>query len=58
MEKVANDRWTYAMIMPEGWVFGATDGPGSENVAFCADCHDAVAGTGDPLYYLPAQYRR
>jgi hypothetical protein len=58
MEKVAAERWTYTMVMPEGWVFGSSDGPGAENVAFCNACHDAVAGSGDPLYYLPAQYRR
>ncbi len=58
MEKVAAARWTYTMVMPEGWVLGSTDGPGAENVAFCNACHDAVAGSGDPLYYLPAQYRR
>ena len=65
MEKVAHvegtrfpSPWRFTMVMPEGWVFGTTGGPGDANVAFCADCHGAVADTNDSLYFLPPQYRR
>ena len=65
MEKVAHvagtgypSPWRFTMIMPDGWVFGTTGGPGDANVAFCADCHGAVADTHDSLYFLPPQYRR
>jgi len=65
MEKVAHvagathpSPWRFTMIMPDGWVFGTTGGPGDANVAFCADCHGTVADIHDSLYFLPPQYRR
>ena len=65
MEKVAHvageshpSPWRFTMIMPDGWVFGTTGGPGDANVAFCADCHGAVADVHDSLFFLPPQYRR
>jgi hypothetical protein len=57
MEKVAAAEWRYTMVMPDGWVFGTTGGVGDANVAFCADCHRAVADP-DPLYFVPPRYRR
>ena len=36
---------------------GTTGGPGGANVAFCADCHGAVADLHDSLYFLPPQFR-
>jgi hypothetical protein len=57
MEKVAAEEWRYTMVMPDGWVFGTTGGIGDANVAFCADCHRAVADP-DPLYFVPPRYRR
>jgi hypothetical protein len=49
--------WRYAMIMPEGSLFGVTNGPGSQNVQFCAECHAIVADDQDSLYFLPEEYR-
>jgi hypothetical protein len=49
--------WQYQMVMPNGSVFGTTNGPGSAKVQFCADCHNAVAEQ-DALWFLPEEYRR
>ncbi|MEX1205745.1 MAG: hypothetical protein WEB85_10895, partial [Dongiaceae bacterium] len=31
--------WRYTMIMPDGSLFGTTNGDGSARVEFCATCH-------------------
>ena len=49
--------WQYQMVMPNGTVFGTTNGAGSAKVQFCADCHNAV-GEQDALWFLPEEYRR
>ena len=49
--------WRYTMIMPSGQVVGTTNGPGSSNMVFCADCHKVVAEDQDNLYFLPDEYR-
>ncbi len=49
--------WRYTMIMPDGTVFGETLGEGSTNVAFCINCHGAVANAQDSLFFLPVEYR-
>jgi hypothetical protein len=49
--------WQYQMVMPNGTVFGTTNGTGSAKVQFCADCHNAV-GEQDALWFLPEEYRR
>ena len=49
--------WQYQMIMPDGSVFGTTNGPGSAKVQFCADCHNAMEDQ-DALWLLPEEYRR
>lgn len=63
MEKVApgfsakTGDWRYTMIMPDGSLFGTTNGEGSDKVEFCASCH-ALAGHGrDHLFFVPDQYR-
>jgi len=53
----ASDDWRYAMIMPDGSLFGVTNGPGSQNVQFCAECHALVADDQDSLYFLPEEFR-
>jgi hypothetical protein len=53
----ATHDWRYAMIMPDGSLFGVTNGQGSQNVQFCADCHAIVAGDQDSLYFIPEEYR-
>jgi len=50
--------WKYTMVMPTGQVLGVTNGEGSANVQFCADCHMAVAGMQDSLYFVPQDMRK
>jgi hypothetical protein len=49
--------WQYQMVMPNGTVFGTTNGAGSAKVQFCADCHNAMAEQ-DALWLVPEEYRR
>jgi len=48
--------WRYRMIMPDGSLFGETNGVNSDNVAFCIGCHATRADT-DHLFFLPEPYR-
>jgi hypothetical protein len=48
--------WRYTMIMPDGSLFGETNGVNSQSVAFCIGCHAARAAT-DHLFFLPQEYR-
>ena len=52
----ASGDWKYAMIMPDGTVFGTTKGKGADKVKFCYQCHMAAADK-DSLYFLPEKYR-
>ncbi|MDH3241466.1 MAG: cytochrome P460 family protein [Alphaproteobacteria bacterium] len=53
----ASGDWRYTMIMPDGSVFGTTNGKGSAKMKFCAECHAAVGETQDHMFFLPAEYR-
>jgi LysM repeat protein len=53
----ASDDWRYTMIMPDGSLFGVTNGQGSQNVQFCAECHAIVAEDQDSLYFMPEEFR-
>ncbi|MDX1486041.1 MAG: cytochrome P460 family protein [Alphaproteobacteria bacterium] len=53
----ASGDWRYTMIMPDGSVFGVTNGKGSARMKFCAECHAAVGETQDHMFFLPAEYR-
>ena len=48
--------WRYAMIMPDGSVFGDSTGANLGQVKFCHSCHKAKADD-DYLYFLPEAYR-
>ncbi len=48
--------WRYTLIMPDGNIFGTTNGKSSGNVAFCIECH-AVNAEQDWLFFLPDEYR-
>lgn len=49
--------WRYTLINPDGAVVGVTNGPGSENVEFCAGCHMPAAADHDSLLFLPEELR-
>lgn len=63
MEKVpagfnaASGNWKYTMIMPNGAVFGETNGKNSAGMQFCIECHAAVAEDQDHMMFLPEEYR-
>jgi hypothetical protein len=63
MEKMApgfsakTREWRYTMIMPDGSLFGATNGAGSERVEFCAICHATAGESMDHLFFVPEKYR-
>ena len=48
--------WKYTMIMPDGSIFGITNGAGSKQVEFCVPCHLA-AEKNDHLHFLPERLR-
>ncbi len=48
--------WRYTMVMPDGSIFGITNGVGSERVKFCISCHLAVEKQ-DHLFFIPDEYR-
>ncbi len=48
--------WRYTQIMPDGELFGETNGEGDERVAFCIGCHLAVEQQ-DHLFFIPGPYR-
>ena len=49
--------WRYAMIMPNGKLFGITGGVGNRAVEFCGECRLQVAER-DHLFELPEEYLR
>jgi hypothetical protein len=53
----ASDDWRYTMIMPDGSLFGMTNGQSSQKVQFCAECHAIVAEDQDSLYFMPEEFR-
>ncbi len=63
MEKMAggfnrdSHDWRYTMVMPDGKVFGTTNGTGSAAVTFCYECHNSVAAEQDALLFLPEDVR-
>ena len=50
--------WRFTLVMPDGKIFGTTNGVGSRRMAFCDDCHRAVADSQDHLFFLPEKYRK
>ena len=49
--------WRYTMVMPDGAIFGVTNGENSAKMQFCIDCHAAVAEDQDSMMLLPDEYR-
>jgi hypothetical protein len=52
---VTND-WRYTMIMPDGVVFGVTEGENEARVEYCIGCHLAREAF-DHLYFVPKNLR-
>ena len=50
--------WRYTMVLPDGKVYGQTNGKNSEGMAFCSECHEAGAEDQDYLLLLPDEYRK
>ncbi|MBE7637868.1 hypothetical protein GUA87_13510 [Sneathiella sp. P13V-1] len=50
--------WKYTMVMPNGSVFGQTNGKNSEGMVFCKECHASVGEDQDFLLLLPEEVRR
>jgi len=55
--KEASGNWRYTMVMPNGQIFGTTNGKNSGHVTFCYECHMVVAEEQDSLMFLPDEYR-
>ena len=53
----ASRDWRYSMIMPDGSLFGMTEGEGSERVTFCVTCHQTAGDENDHLFFIPDDYR-
>ncbi len=53
----ASGNWRYTMVMPDGAIFGVTNGQNSAKMQFCIDCHAAVADDQDSVMLLPDEYR-
>lgn len=51
-----NGDWKYTMIMPNGTIWGVTNGKNSNGMRFCSNCHIA-AEDYDYLFFLPEEYR-
>ncbi|MDA7964537.1 cytochrome P460 family protein [Ruegeria sp.] len=48
--------WRYIMVLPDGSLFGDTMGNRAGAVAYCHDCHEAVADR-DYTFYVPEEFR-
>jgi hypothetical protein len=63
MEKLAEGTsantadWRYAMILPDGSIFGDSAAGGAAKMEFCHVCHSQRAAF-DSLYFIPEEYRR
>lgn len=47
--------WRYIMVMPDGSLFGDTMGARAGAVAYCHECHEAVADR-DYTFFVPEEY--
>ncbi len=54
--KYVTGDWRYTMIMPDGSIYGQTNGASAERVEFCIPCHLARERY-DHLFFVPKAYR-
>jgi class 3 adenylate cyclase len=52
-----NRDWRYTMIMPDGSLFGTTNGENSVRVEYCAECHRGAGDEQDHLFFVPEEHR-
>ncbi len=52
-----NRDWRYTMIMPDGSLFGTTNGENSGRVEYCAECHRGAGDEQDHLFFVPEEHR-
>jgi len=50
-----SDDWKYSMILPDGNLFGVTNGVNSNAVEFCVTCH--LGAQVDHMFFLPPEFR-
>jgi hypothetical protein len=50
--------WRYAMVMPNGTLFGITGGQNAAGLKFCHDCHQAAGEDNDMMLFMPEEYRK
>ena len=55
--KPATNDWRYVMILPDGSLFGDSEGEAADKVGFCHGCHRAVEKS-DNLFFVPKKYRK
>ncbi len=51
----ASADWRYTMVLPDGSIYGETNGANSAGVQFCIDCH--VVSSADQMFFLPVDFR-
>jgi class 3 adenylate cyclase len=49
--------WRYTTIMPDGSLFGTTNGENAGRVEFCVECHIAAGDEQDHLFFIPSERR-
>ncbi len=49
--------WRYTTIMPDGSLFGTTNGENAGRVEFCVECHIAAGDEQDHLFFIPGERR-
>ena len=49
--------WRYTTIMPDGSLFGTTNGENTGRVEFCVECHIAAGDEQDHLFFIPSERR-
>lgn len=50
--------WRYWMILPDGSIFGDSQGDNAAEMDFCHGCHRSMAKRRDYLFYVPKKFRR
>ena len=49
--------WRFSLVLPDGRLFGSTNGTDASSVEFCQRCHRDAGPEQDYLYFLPRRFR-